>query len=258
MRFERLQDWLDWLERLHPRAIDLGLDRVSRVWSRMRPGGLGESRVITVAGTNGKGSCIAMLEAILGSAGYSTGCYTSPHLLRYNERIRVNGRSVEDGSICAAFERVDRARGDVSLTYFEFGTLAALEIFAEQGPEIALLEVGLGGRLDAVNIVDSDIPVITTVDLDHTDWLGADRETIALEKDSPEHGPSLKSCITKTGHAIKCTAVKARKAVETCPAETCGTAENRRVKTYIPLEYNLHMSGLIPRRRKKNIALESA
>lgn len=182
MRFERLTDWLEWLERLHPREIELGLDRVSRVWQRMRPEGLGAGRVITVAGTNGKGSCVALLEAILGRAGYSTGCYSSPHLLAYNERIRLDGEPQDDGSICRAFERVDQARAEVSLTYFEFGTLAALELFAAHEPEVVLLEVGMGGRLDAVNIIDPDVSVITTLGLDHTDWLGEDREAIALEK----------------------------------------------------------------------------
>jgi len=177
-----LREWLQRLERLHPREIELGLERVSRVWRRLRPAGLGGSRVVTIAGTNGKGSCAALLEGILVAAGYRIGCYTSPHLLRYNERIRVDGEEVSDQLICDAFQRIDACRGDVSLTYFEFGTLAALDIFAGCGANALILEVGLGGRLDAVNIVDPDVALITGVDLDHMDWLGPDRDSIALEK----------------------------------------------------------------------------
>ena len=177
-----LPQWLQRLERLHPQEIELGLERVAQVWRRMRPQGLSECRVITIAGTNGKGSCATLLEAILGVAGYRTGCYTSPHLLRYNERIRVNGEEVSDQAICEAFQRIDACRGDISLTYFEFGTLAALDIFAGRGLDVLILEVGLGGRLDAVNIIDPDLALITGVDLDHMDWLGPDRDSIALEK----------------------------------------------------------------------------
>jgi dihydrofolate synthase / folylpolyglutamate synthase len=181
MRFQRLQDWLQWQEQLHPREIDLGLERVAVVASRLgidHP----KSRVITVAGTNGKGSSLAMLEKIYLEAGYQTGLYTSPHLFAYNERIRINGASIDDESLCQAFEAIDQARGDISLSYFEFGTLAALWCFNHHELDIILLEVGLGGRLDAVNIIDPDVALITTVDVDHTDWLGSDRETIGLEK----------------------------------------------------------------------------
>jgi len=138
--------------------------------------------VVTVAGTNGKGSTVAMLEAIFTAAGYKTGSYTSPHLIHYNERIKINQKPVSDELICQAFERIDRARDDISLTYFEFGTLAAIDIFHRCECEIVILEVGLGGRLDAVNVIDPDVALITTVDIDHQDWLGSDRNTIALEK----------------------------------------------------------------------------
>ncbi len=138
--------------------------------------------ILTVAGTNGKGSVVAMLEAILRAAGYRTGAYTSPHLLRYNERICVNGMEVNDATIMASFEQVDRARGSTSLTYFEFGTLAGMDIFKSMGVDVAILEVGLGGRLDAVNVFDADVALITTVDIDHVRWLGNDRESIGREK----------------------------------------------------------------------------
>jgi dihydrofolate synthase/folylpolyglutamate synthase len=181
MRFDNLVDWLDWQETLHPSAIELGLERVAGVWGRLAARWPAPP-VITIAGTNGKGSCAAMLEAILLAAGYRTACYTSPHLLRYNERIRIDGAEVGDGELCAAFARVDDARGGTSLTYFEFGTLAALDLFARARPDVAILEVGLGGRLDAVNIIDPDIALITTIGWDHTAWLGDSLEAIAAEK----------------------------------------------------------------------------
>ncbi len=181
MRFATLDQWLDWQGTLHPREIELGLERVAAVWRRLRPDGLG-CPVISVAGTNGKGSSVALLEAILGAAGYRTASYTSPHLVRYNERIRLDGEPVDDARLCHAFDRVDRARGEIPLTYFEFGTLAALEIFADAAPEVALLEVGMGGRLDAVNVIDADVALITTIGLDHTAWLGDTLEQIAREK----------------------------------------------------------------------------
>jgi len=181
MRFQTLQDWLDWQETLHPQAIDLGLERVARVADRLAcrtPAPL----VISVAGTNGKGSCVALLEAILTRAGYRVGAYASPHLFRYNERIRLQGEPMNDAALCDAFARIDAARADATLTYFEFGTLAALDIMSRQVLDIALLEVGLGGRLDAVNIVDADVALITSIGIDHTEWLGDDREAIAVEK----------------------------------------------------------------------------
>ncbi|MET0089789.1 MAG: bifunctional tetrahydrofolate synthase/dihydrofolate synthase [Candidatus Thiodiazotropha sp.] len=181
MRFNTLDEWLDWQSTLHPKEIELGLTRVSRVWKRLHADGL-SAAVITVAGTNGKGSCVALLETIYGQAGYRVGCYTSPHLLRYNERVRLNGENAADEALCQAFQRIDQAREDIPLTYFEFGTLAALLLLAEADLDLLILEVGLGGRLDAVNIVDPDLALITTVDLDHCDWLGNDRQQIGREK----------------------------------------------------------------------------
>lgn len=176
-----LADWLERLEKQHPRAIDLGLERVRDVHARLglqRP----VPQVITVGGTNGKGSTVAFIEAIARAAGLRVGAYTSPHLLAYNERIRIDGVDADDASIIAAFEAIEAARGDVSLTYFEVGTLAALWLFERAPLDLAILEVGLGGRLDATNIVDADAAVITTVDLDHQDWLGDDVEAIGFEK----------------------------------------------------------------------------
>lgn len=176
-----LADWLVRIERLHPREIELGLERVSDVARRMdllHP----RAHVITVAGTNGKGSCVAALEQFLLSAGHRTGSFTSPHLLHYNERIRVDGRMVSDRALCESFARIEAARGTVPLTYFEYGTLAALDLFQQAEPDVMLLEVGLGGRLDAVNMLDADHCLISSIDLDHQDWLGETREEIALEK----------------------------------------------------------------------------
>jgi dihydrofolate synthase/folylpolyglutamate synthase len=180
-RFRTLAHWLHWQETLHPRKIDLGLDRVARVAARMDVM-LPARTVITVGGTNGKGSCVAMLETILRSAGFRVGSYTSPHLLRYNERIRIDGRDIDDDSLCTAFQAVDDARGETTLSYFEFGTLAALRLFCTAAPDVALLEVGMGGRLDAVNIVDPDVAMVTSIGIDHVQWLGEDRESIAREK----------------------------------------------------------------------------
>jgi len=183
-----LQHWLNWQETLHPCEIDLGLQRVDRVIRQLLPECYRSEQpafpftIITIAGTNGKGSTVALLEAILCAAGYRVGSYTSPHILHYNERIKINRTAVSDQIICDAFARIDQARGDVSLSYFEFGTLAAIDIMVQQSCDIVLLEVGLGGRLDAVNVIDPDIALVTTVDLDHQDWLGNDRNTIALEK----------------------------------------------------------------------------
>ncbi|MBA8888066.1 dihydrofolate synthase/folylpolyglutamate synthase [Dokdonella fugitiva] len=184
-----LADWLDYQQRVHPRAIELGLERVREVWHRLgapAPAPL----VITVGGTNGKGSTVAFLEAMLAADGRRVGAYTSPHLLHYNERVRVAGTDVDDAALTDAFERIEAARlgatGDaaatIALTYFEYGTLAALWIFAHAGLDVAVLEVGLGGRLDAVNLVDADASIVTTVDLDHQDWLGDDRDSIGREK----------------------------------------------------------------------------
>jgi len=181
MRFQSLAAWLDWQAGLNPKEISLGLERVRLVWDRLGQPSLGAA-VVTVAGTNGKGSSVAFAEAILQAAGYRTGCYTSPHLLHYNERIRVDQQAVEDDRLCAAFDRIDQARADVPLTYFEFGTLAALWIFAQMRLDAVVLEVGLGGRLDAVNLIDPDVALITSIGLDHQDWLGNDLELIGAEK----------------------------------------------------------------------------
>jgi dihydrofolate synthase/folylpolyglutamate synthase len=175
-----LAGWLEYIEQLHPKTIALGLDRVQQV---RRALALDPAfPVITVGGTNGKGSVCAMLEAILDLAGYRAGCYTSPHLLRYNERVRVGRSEAADADLARAFAAVENARQAVPLTYFEMGTLAAMWLFMQQRVEAAVLEVGLGGRLDAVNAFDADCAVVTTVDIDHVDLLGGDREAIGYEK----------------------------------------------------------------------------
>ncbi len=181
MRFTTLDEWLSWQETLHPTDIELGLERVATVFQQLhadKP----PFPVITVAGTNGKGSSVAMLEAILLAAGYRVGTYTSPHLLTYNERVRLEGKPVSDARLMESFARIDNARQDTSLTYFEFATLAALDIFYRQAPDVVVLEVGLGGRLDAVNIMDPDVALITSISVDHAEWLGDNREAIAFEK----------------------------------------------------------------------------
>jgi dihydrofolate synthase/folylpolyglutamate synthase len=180
-RFNSLEAWLHWQEQLHPRPIDLGLERVAEVYRLLALNNM-KLPTITVAGTNGKGSCIAMLEAIYRAQGYKVGAYTSPHILRYNERIRINGQPVADSALCEAFSLIDEQRGDISLSYFEFGTLAALLLFAANDVDIQLLEVGLGGRLDAVNIVDADAAILTTIAIDHVDWLGNTLDAIGREK----------------------------------------------------------------------------
>ena len=207
MRPQTLDDWLLHLEHLHPKTIALGLERTLEVRQRL---GLNSTfPIITVGGTNGKGSVCALLEAMLHAAGYRVGCYTSPHLLDYNERVRIGKQAVSDAQLCAAFEKVEQARTKkaldskdasptptrprggrgqssesiaIPLTYFEFGTLAAMQCFIEQKIEVAILEVGLGGRLDAVNVFDSECAVVTSVDMDHMDYLGDTREKIAAEK----------------------------------------------------------------------------
>ena len=181
MRFEHLQDWLDWQETLHSQKIELGLDRIAEVAD-----GLGISKpnykVIVVAGTNGKGSIVAILESIYHQSGYRVGSYTSPHLIRYNERIRIDKQNVDDKKLCDAFDLVDQHRGETSLSYFEFGTLAAMQIFNSTKLDVAIYEVGLGGRLDAVNILDSDTAIISNIGIDHVQWLGSTRESIGFEK----------------------------------------------------------------------------
>ncbi len=175
-----LPDWLRYLESLHPKTVDLGLERVLAVKERMA---LAPSfRIITVGGTNGKGSTCAMLESVLRAGGYHVGLYTSPHLLRFNERVRLNGAEADDEALCAAFSAVEAGRGNISLTYFEFATLAAIWLFAREKLDVVVLEVGLGGRLDAVNAFDADCAVVTSVAIDHTDYLGDTREAIGFEK----------------------------------------------------------------------------
>jgi len=184
---DTLADWLTYLETLHPKTIALGLERVAQIKQRLnlQP----DFPIIVVGGTNGKGSVCAMLESILHAAGYRVGCYTSPHLLHYNERVRIAKQQATDAELYASFEKIEQVRGaafsgmeEVPLTYFEFGTLAAMQCFIEHKVDVAILEVGLGGRLDAVNVFDNDCAVIASVDIDHTDYLGDTREAIAYEK----------------------------------------------------------------------------
>lgn len=175
-----LAQWLDYQLANHPREIELGLDRVRDVAERLHLLPVAYN-TITVAGTNGKGSCVVLAAGLIGARG-RVGTYTSPHLWRYNERIAIDGKPVSDASLIAAFEAVETARGETSLTYFEYGTLAALWLFAKAAVDIAILEVGLGGRLDAVNVVDADVALITSIGLDHTQWLGDTREAIGAEK----------------------------------------------------------------------------
>lgn len=176
-----LATWLSYLEHLHSSTIDLGLGRISQVAGRMavlKPAPF----VFTVAGTNGKGTTCRTIESVLMAAGYRVGVYSSPHLVRYTERVRVQGAELDEAAHAASFAEIEAARGDISLTYFEFGTLSALWLFAQAQLDVVILEVGLGGRLDATNIVDADVAVVTSIALDHTDWLGPDRESIGREK----------------------------------------------------------------------------
>ena len=181
MSYRSLDEWLAWQTTLHAREIELGLDRIRTVADRLNlikcP-----FKVITVAGTNGKGSTVAMLSTILHHAGYKVGTYTSPHIIHYNERIRIGLRCVNDKQLCSSFEKINEARGDISLSFFEFATLTALNIFHEEKIDIAVLEVGLGGRLDATNIIDCDLAFVTSIGLDHTEWLGDTRQLIGYEK----------------------------------------------------------------------------
>ena len=181
MRFQTLQEWLSWQEQLYPDVIDLGLHRVQALLKSLElehPA----FPILTVGGTNGKGSSVSVAEAMLRAAGHKVGAYVSPHLLRYNERVRVDGVDVSDAEFCESFQRIDAARGDLRVTYFEFGTLAAIDILVRRGVSAAVLEVGLGGRLDAVNALDADVALVASVGLDHQEWLGPDRESIGREK----------------------------------------------------------------------------
>ena len=175
-----LEDWLARIERLHPKTIDLGLERLREVAGRLALSL--RCPVITVGGTNGKGSTCAMLESILLAAGYRVGLYTSPHLVRFNERARLGGVPVDDAALVEQFEAVEAAREGVALTYFEFTTLAVLRLFQQRAPDVAVLEVGLGGRLDAVNLVDADCAIVTSIDVDHAEYLGDTREQVGWEK----------------------------------------------------------------------------
>ena len=173
-------EWLDYIEALHPKSIAMGLDRVKTVADKLQLNP--KFPIITVAGTNGKGSVCAMLSQIYVQSGFSVGCYTSPHLLRYNERVKINNQSISDDDLCNAFAAVEAARGDVALTYFEMGTLAAMWHFCRANLDVLVLEVGLGGRLDAVNIFEPTCAIVTTIDLDHMEYLGDTREKIGFEK----------------------------------------------------------------------------
>ncbi|MFQ6405181.1 bifunctional tetrahydrofolate synthase/dihydrofolate synthase [Methylophilus sp. 'Pure River'] len=189
---QTVEDWLGYIESLHPKSIEMGLGRVQTVAARLQlqfP-----FTVITVGGTNGKGSTCAMLERIYSTAGYQVGCYTSPHLVHYQERVRFNANVIADAMLCDAFAAVEQARGDITLTYFEMGTLAALWAFEQQPLDVVILEVGLGGRLDAVNIVDADCAIVTNVDLDHMEFLGDTRELIGHEKAGIYRQPQIAIC----------------------------------------------------------------
>ena len=175
-----LADWLEYIERVHPKSIEMGLERLRAVASRLDL--KLQCKVITVAGTNGKGSTCAMLESILLAAGYKVAAYIKPHLIRFNERARVNGREVRDELLIREFEAVEAARGETALTYFEFSTLAILRCFQQADVDIAILEVGMGGRLDAVNLIDADCSIVTAIDIDHAEYLGGTREAIGWEK----------------------------------------------------------------------------
>lgn len=210
MNKQSLAQWLQYLETLHPSEMELGLERVARVAEALdlkKP----QVPVLTVAGTNGKGTTVGVMEALLRGSGYRVGAFTSPHFLRFNERIRVSGEEASDEEIVAAFEAIEAARGDTSLTYFEFANLAALAVFRDREVDYILLEVGLGGRLDSANMVDSDVALISSIALDHQEWLGDSRGAIAKEKAGimrpgrpvliadPEPPPELRACAQETG-----------------------------------------------------------
>lgn len=179
-KFNTLQEWLSWQENIHFLSIDLGLARIQHIYEALLVSA--KPLTITVGGTNGKGSTVAYLEAFYLAAGYKVGTFTSPHVLRYNERIKINGVPVDDNMICNAFEQINTIRGDTALSYFEFCTLAGLFIFSQANMDIQILEIGLGGRLDAVNIADPDLAIITSIAIDHSEWLGETREAIGREK----------------------------------------------------------------------------
>ncbi len=181
MGFECLDDWLAWQSGLHTVSIDMGLDRIHAVSDRLMLAAPAPN-VVLVGGTNGKGSTVALLESILLTSGMQVACYTSPHILDYRERVRINGASPAESAFCEAFSRIEAARDGTPLTYFEFGTLGAIDLISRANVDVAILEVGLGGRLDAVNILEPDVSLITSIGIDHVDWLGDDREAIGREK----------------------------------------------------------------------------
>jgi len=181
MKGRTLGEWLAYLEQLHPSAIDMGLERSQKVLAQLALGKLAP-RVVTVTGTNGKGSTCAFVASMLRAQGLKVGVYSSPHLLRYNERVLIDGQEASDAQLCEAFAAVEAARGDISLTYFEMGTLAAFWLFHRSGLDAVVLEVGLGGRLDTVNVVDADLALVTSIGVDHVDYLGDTRELVAFEK----------------------------------------------------------------------------
>ncbi len=176
-----LADWIEYIQTLHAREIDLSLDRVAEVYQRMYPQSV-NCKVVTIAGTNGKGSTAEIVSSIYREAGYQVGKYTSPHILNFNERININGKDVGDAELLNSFNRVEEHRNEINLTFFEFGTLCAIDIFSQNNIDIAVLEVGLGGRLDATNIIDADVAIITSISIDHTAWLGTTIDSIAAEK----------------------------------------------------------------------------
>jgi len=180
-KFDTLDEWLEWQQTIHPLNIDFKLERILSVYEKLNIAKIAK-KVITVAGTNGKGSTVSFLESILKKNNYKVGAFTSPHILNYNERIKINGKEVDNELLLDAFEIIDKKRGDITLTYFEFATLSAFYIFSKLDLDVAVLEVGLGGRLDATNIIDSDISIITSIGIDHTEFLGNTIDSIALEK----------------------------------------------------------------------------
>ena len=180
-RFDTVNEWLDWQQTVHPLNIDFKLERILSVYQKLNISSIAK-KVITVAGTNGKGSTVSFLESILSNSNYNVGTFTSPHILKYNERIKINQKEIDDESLLDVFELIDKKRGSTTLTYFEFATLSAFYLFSKSDLDVAVLEVGLGGRLDATNIIDSDISIITSIGIDHTEFLGSTIDSIALEK----------------------------------------------------------------------------
>ena len=180
-KFKTVSEWLDWQQTIHPLNIDFKLERILSVYKKLNISSIA-NKIITVAGTNGKGSTVSFLESILSKKNYRVGTFTSPHILRYNERIKINGQEIDDESLLDTFEIINDRRGDTTLTYFEFATLSAFYLFSNSNLDVAVLEVGLGGRLDATNIIDSDVSIITSIGIDHTEFLGNTIDSIALEK----------------------------------------------------------------------------